>query len=143
MSFSSVPSFRSGAASPSKLGIPTPSQLQNVMSPSSLSNRSESPMTITTTNYIPWNTSQGKLYKSIGEESWKRCERIVSVIFWYIEILIFRFCFFRFRFHFRFRMLNYSFLLMVLLWLKCVVILKIVQKLMKNFIKCKAPIKHG
>ena len=81
MSFSSIPSFRSGTASPSK--VTAQSQLQNVLSPSSLSNRSASPApsTATATNpasLISWTTSQGKLYKSIGEEAWKRCEKTVS-----------------------------------------------------------------
>ena len=86
MSFSSIPSFRSGTASPSKtIGQ---SQLQNVLSPSSLSNRSSSPSPPFTANnnltpssnpatFIPWTTSQGKLYKSIGEEAWKKCEKTV------------------------------------------------------------------
>jgi hypothetical protein len=83
MSFSSIPSFRSGTASPSKIPAPQ-SQLQNVLSPSSLSNRSSSPAPAYNNNFqssstfIPWTTSQGKLYKSIGEEAWKKCEKIVN-----------------------------------------------------------------
>jgi hypothetical protein len=85
MSFSSIPSFRSGTASPSKIPAPQ-SQLQNVLSPSSLSNRSSSPAPAPAYNnnfqssstFIPWTTSQGKLYKSIGEEAWKKCEKIVN-----------------------------------------------------------------
>lgn len=86
MSFSSIPSFRSGTASPSKTVVQ--SQLQNVLSPSSLSNRSSSPAPSTANanltpssnpaTFIPWSTSQGKLYKSIGEEAWKKCEKTVA-----------------------------------------------------------------
>lgn len=85
MSFSSIPSFRSGTASPSKTPAAAfQSQLQNVLSPSSLSNRSSSPAPSRSDNqntnmnsFIPWTTSQGKLYKSIGEEAWKKCEKTV------------------------------------------------------------------
>lgn len=87
MSFSSIPSFRSGTASPAKVP-PT----QSSLSPSSL--RSESPaqqqliaaVAVIDNNsagstVIPWTTSQGKLYKSVGEEAWKKCEKIVNYIF--------------------------------------------------------------
>lgn len=86
MSFSSIPSFRSGTASPSKTPATAAvqSQLQNVLSPSSLSNRSSSPapsrgdnQNTNMVSFIPWTTSQGKLYKSIGEEAWKKCEKTV------------------------------------------------------------------
>ena len=92
MSFSSIPSFRSGTASPAK-GAAQQNQT-STLSPSSLSNRSPSPVTLVTsssspvpvpaaaisgtTNFIPWTTSQGKLYKSVGDEAWKKCEKIVN-----------------------------------------------------------------
>lgn len=90
MSFSSIPSFRSGTASPAK-GAAQQNQ-NSTLSPSSLSNRSPSPVTLITssspvpataisgaTNFIPWTTSQGKLYKSVGDEAWKKCEKIVKI----------------------------------------------------------------
>ena len=77
MSFSSIPSFKSGTASPSKLSVPI--TVQSALSPSSLSNRSASPspQLQSSGNFIPWTSNQGKLYRSIGEEAWKKCEKTV------------------------------------------------------------------
>ena len=84
MSFSSIPSFRSGTASPTKATTTTQTQLQlqatSTLSPSLLSNSNRSASLSPSSgnsNFIPWTTNQGKLYKSIGDEAWKKCEKIV------------------------------------------------------------------
>lgn len=89
MSFSSISSFRSGSASPSKTPIPfnnnnnsnNANANTNTVNNASLSplnqQQSSSVLNQHQSNYIPWTTNQGKLYKSVGEEAWKKSEKVV------------------------------------------------------------------
>lgn len=107
MSFSSIPSFRSGTASPAKgtasiqssalNAAISPSSLASQGSPIALHSPSAIPQTQTPINtpghFIPWTTNQGKLYKNVGDEAWKRAEKIVTEQLILILLLIICLCY--------------------------------------------------
>lgn len=90
MSFSSVPSIKSGTSSPAKTITPSslsprsPTTLSSFpLTSDNLSSISSAPVPGAST-LIPLNATQSKTYKLIGDEAWKKCEKVVQFIKYYL-----------------------------------------------------------